>query len=334
MSPEADRRRLIGRDFWADLPAGYRTVTYDRRGIGVSQRDVRDVSLERQVEDLHAVLGQLHITAFDLWCFGDAAHAGVNFAIRNPGRVTNLVLYTPWAYVGRTAAAERFEATAGIIRADWGMASRMFAQMLYPKGPLDAQESSTKAIRETQSPETALLYLAYTTSFDLRDDLGKLALPTLVISREGPGRPPLIPAEASRWVASAVPGARFVEYDKAAAACPYYQYQMYRGDVLQFLAAGTREMPLHPTLSARSRSAPPGRPGQDERRDRGAPGDQQEHRRPAREQHPHEDWLREPRGSHALRRAPLPRGRPGPALTRSCYRGPARQPESAQDHGS
>ena len=251
MSPEADRRRLIGRDFWADLPAGYRTVTYDRRGIGVSQRDVRDVSLERQVEDLHAVLGQLHITAFDLWCFGDAAHAGVNFAIRNPGRVTNLVLYTPWAYVGRTAAAERFEATAGIIRADWGMASRMFAQMLYPKGPLDAQESSTKAIRETQSPETALLYLAYTTSFDLRDDLGKLALPTLVISREGPGRPPLIPAEASRWVASAVPGARFVEYDKAAAACPYYQYQMYRGDVLQFLAAGTREMPLHPTLSAR-----------------------------------------------------------------------------------
>jgi pimeloyl-ACP methyl ester carboxylesterase/DNA-binding CsgD family transcriptional regulator len=251
MSPEADRRRLIGRDFWNDLPAGYRTITYDRRGIGVSTREVSDVSLGRQVDDLQAVVDHLKLGDFDLWCFGDASSVGVTFIRQFPGRVNRLILYTPWAYVGRTAAAERFNASASLIRADWGMASRMFAQMLYPKGPLDAQESSTKAIRETQSPEVALHYLAFSTSFDIRDELGKLALPTLVISREGPGRPPLIPVEASRWVASAIPGARFVEYEKAPATCPYFEYQMYKGDVLQFLAAGTREMPLHPTLSAR-----------------------------------------------------------------------------------
>jgi pimeloyl-ACP methyl ester carboxylesterase len=251
MSPEADRRRLIGRDFWNDLPGGYRTITYDRRGIGVSSREVSDVSLERQVADLQALTDHLKLSEFDLWCFGDAAAIGVTFIVRSPGRVNRLIMYTPWAYVGRTAAAERFDASASLIRADWGMASRMFAQMLYPKGPLEAQEASTKAIRETQSPEVALQYLAFTTTFDIRDALGKLALPVLVISREGPGKPPLIPVEASRWVASAIPGARFVEYDKAPATCPYYQYEMYRGDVLQFLADGTKEMPLHPTLSAR-----------------------------------------------------------------------------------
>ena len=251
MSPEADRRRLIGRGFWGDLPAGYRSITYDRRGIGVSSRDVSDVSLERQVADLQAVTEQLKLSEFDLWCFGDSSATGVTFTVRFPQRVRRLIMYTPWAYVGRTAAAERFSATANLIRADWGMASRMFAQMLYPKGPLDAQEASTKAIRETQSPEVALQYLAFNTGFDIRDELGKLALPTLVISREGPGRPPLIPVEASRWVASAIPGARFVEYDKAPATCPYYEYTMYRGDVLQFLADGTKEMPLHPTLSGR-----------------------------------------------------------------------------------
>ena len=251
MSPEADRKRLIGRDFWNDLPGGYRTITYDRRGIGVSSREVTDVSLESQVADLDVLTTHLKLSKFDLWCFGDASAIGVTFTIRFPARVSRLILYTPWAYVGRTVTAERFDAWAGLIRADWGMASRVFAQMLYPKGPLDAQEASTKAIRETQSPKVALQYLAFITSFDLRDELGKLALPVLVISREGPGHPPLIPVEASRWVASAIPGARFVEYDKAPATCPYFEYRMYHGDVLQFLADGTKEMPLHPTLSGR-----------------------------------------------------------------------------------
>lgn len=251
MSPETDRKRIIGRDFWNDLPGGYRSITYDRRGIGVSTRQVRDVSVDRQVDDLEALANHLKLTSFDLWCFGDAGATAVTFAIRFPARVNRLILYTPWAYVGRAAAAERFDAWAGLIRADWGMASRVFAQMLYPKGPLDAQEASTKAIRETQSPEVALQYLTFSTSFDLRDDLGKLTLPVLVISREGPGHPPLIPVEASRWVASAIPGARFVEYDRAPATCPYFEYRMYHGDVVQFLAHSTREMPLHPTLSNR-----------------------------------------------------------------------------------
>ena len=251
MSPEADRKRIIGRDFWNDLPGGYRTITYDRRGIGLSSREVSDVSLERQVDDLAALTEHLKLSEFDLWCFGDASAIGVTYTNRFPQRVNRLILYTPWAYVGRTAAAERFDAWAGLIRADWGMASRVFAQMLYPKGPLDAQEASTKSIRESETPAVALQYLAFSTSFDLRDELGKLALPVLVISREGPGQPPMIPVEASRWVASAIPGARFVAYDKAPATCPYFEYRMYQGDVLQFLADGTKEMPLHPILSDR-----------------------------------------------------------------------------------
>jgi DNA-binding CsgD family transcriptional regulator len=123
--------------------------------------------------------------------------------------------------------------------------------MLYPKGPLDAQEASTKAIRETQTPEMALRYLEYVFSYDIRDDLGRLAMPVLVISREGPGRPPLVPMETVRLVASAIPGARFVAYDRAAATCPYYEYRMYHGVVCEFLADSGREASLQPTLTAR-----------------------------------------------------------------------------------
>lgn len=250
MSPEADRKRLIGRDFWNDLPGGYRTITYDRRGIGVSSRDVTDVSLDRQVSDLEALLEHLRLREFDLWCFADAAAIGVTFATRFPGRTSRLVLYNPWSFTGREGQ-ERAAAMAPLIRAGWGFASRAFAQMLYPKGPIEAQESSTKAIRETQTPEMALLYMDFVLTYDVRDVLGKLALPVLIISREGPGRPPLIPAEASRWMASAIPGARFISYDTAAATCPYFEHRMYTGDVVQFLADGTKEMPSDANLSLR-----------------------------------------------------------------------------------
>ena len=249
MSPDADSKRLTGRDFWNDLPAGVRTIAYDRRGIGVSTREVSDVSLDRQVDDLRALVEQLKLTSFDLWCFGDAAAIGVTFTVRFPERPSRLILYNPWSYTG-SEARQRSAAMAPLIRADWGLASRAFAQMLYPKGPLDAQESSTKAIRETQSPETALRYLDYCTSFDVREELGRLALPVLVISRQGPGRVPLIPVEASRRVASAIPGARFIAYE-AQAVCPYYEYREYHGAVCQFLADSGREMPLHASLSPR-----------------------------------------------------------------------------------
>ncbi len=250
MSPEADRKRLIGRDFWSDLPAGYRTITYDRRGIGVSTREVTDVSLDRQVEDLEALTAHLNLASFDLWCFGDAVAAGVTFIARHPGRATRLVLYNPFAFV-TFARRELIGGMAALIRANWGLASRAFAEMLYPKGPLDAQESSTKAIRETQSPEVASRYLDYCNTYDIREDLEKLALPVLVIAREGPGKIPIIPAEACRSVAAAIPEARFVAFDAASAVCPYYEYRMYKGVVCEFLAHATRETPLHPTLSAR-----------------------------------------------------------------------------------
>jgi pimeloyl-ACP methyl ester carboxylesterase/DNA-binding CsgD family transcriptional regulator len=260
MSPEADRRRLIGRDFWNDLPAGYRTISYDRRGIGVSTPDVGGISLASQVDDLQALTEHLKLTSFDLWTFGDAGAIGITFTARFPERVNRIVLYCPWSHTspvaakdptGRAVAQDAIAALKALIRADWGMASRTFAEILYPKGPIEAQESSTKAIRETQTPEVALLYLDFCLTFDIRDELGKLALPVLVISREGPGRPPLVPVEASRSVASAIPGARFIAYDMAPATCPYFEYRMYHGAVCQFLADSGREMPLDATLSSR-----------------------------------------------------------------------------------
>ncbi|MGH2610110.1 MAG: LuxR C-terminal-related transcriptional regulator, partial [Tepidiformaceae bacterium] len=162
-----------------------------------------------------------------------------------------LILYNPWASVPRSIAREHISVWSAFIRADWGLATRCFAQLLYPKGPLDAQEASTKAIRETQSPDVGLLYLEAQNTFDVRSELGQVSAPTLAISREGPGRTPLIPVDSVRRVAAGIPGARLVVYDAAAAVCPYFDYRAYRGIVREFLSDAAKEMPLHPTLSDR-----------------------------------------------------------------------------------
>ena len=60
-----------------------------------------------------------------------------------------------------------------------------------------------------------------------------------------------ISGRLARWLASAIPGARLVTYDAASAVCPYFDHKMYHGVVCEFLADGTKEMPLHPTLTAR-----------------------------------------------------------------------------------
>ena len=251
MSPEADRQRLIGRDFWRELGSGRRIITYDLRGVGVSSRKVDDVSLDRQTEDLAAVIDHLGIPLIDLLCFSDSCATGITFAASNPGRVAHLALYNPCAYVPAPVGWRHISVWTSFIEADWALASRCLAQLLYPKGPLEAQESSTKSIRATQSPAVALKYLEFVNTYDVRSEMEKLSLPVLVISREGPGRTPLIPRETVQRVATAIPGATFIAYDAASAACPYYQCRPYLAAVRDFLADSSRELPIHPTLSPR-----------------------------------------------------------------------------------
>jgi len=251
MSPAADRKRSYGRDFWNDLPPAHQTIGYDTRGIGASTREIHELTLELQVEDLLALANHLALDSFDLWCFHDSTAAAVSFAARYPERVRRLVLYNPWAFVPGSIGRQHTAVWRTLIEADWGLASRFFAQLLYPKGPLEAQQSSTQAIRETQSPEVAALYLEYANSYDVRDELARLTMPALVISREGPGHTPLVPLRSAQDVARAIPGAQLVVYDTAAAVCPYFEHDVYRGVVRAFLGDDPREIPLHPTLTPR-----------------------------------------------------------------------------------
>src|SRR3990172_5258904 len=83
------------RHFYERLAQGRRLVRYDARGTGSSDRDVSDFSLEAHTLDLEAVVNRLNLERFALLARANSASVGVAYAVRNPERVSRLVLFTP-----------------------------------------------------------------------------------------------------------------------------------------------------------------------------------------------------------------------------------------------
>ena len=71
-----------------------RHVSFDRRGVGASQRKVDDFSLEAQVADVAAVADHLRLERFDMWGVIDGAAVSVAYAAQHPERVSRLVLWS------------------------------------------------------------------------------------------------------------------------------------------------------------------------------------------------------------------------------------------------
>ncbi len=76
---------------------GWRVVRYDVRGMGLSERDVLDLSLEGRVRDLTAVVGHLGLDRFALGGLDVGAATAVAYAVQHPASVSHLILLSPWA---------------------------------------------------------------------------------------------------------------------------------------------------------------------------------------------------------------------------------------------
>src|SRR3989442_15926228 len=67
-------------------------VRFDHRGIGLSEREVSDLSLDARVSDLAAVIDHLGAEDVDLLGNISGGPVAIAYAARNPARVPRLVL--------------------------------------------------------------------------------------------------------------------------------------------------------------------------------------------------------------------------------------------------
>ena len=200
--------RFLGR-----LASFSRLILFDRRGTGLSDRvpEHRLPTLEERMDDVRTVLDEVGSERAAIFGVSEGGALSALFAATYPKRTVALVTFGifakrvwsadyPWAPTPEERRKE-FES----VEREWG---RGAVGAIVPS----ADEALTRRIaaffRHSASPGAALALLKMNTEIDVRHVLPAIHVPTLVIHRTGDRDANV---EEGRWIASQIPGAKFVE---------------------------------------------------------------------------------------------------------------------------
>jgi class 3 adenylate cyclase len=182
-------------------------VRFDPRGVGLSQRNLNDFSLEARVRDLAAVVKALRLKSFDL--VGDmwSGPAAVAYAVNNPRRIRHLILSRTYARAADITSRERWQPLVDLARTNWRMAAEIFAGIDNPNRS-DEQIATNRLLGEGVNGDDAARWLAQQYEVDVRELLPRIKRPTLVLNSRDDRS---IRFELGRDLAVRIPGAKFVE---------------------------------------------------------------------------------------------------------------------------
>jgi pimeloyl-ACP methyl ester carboxylesterase len=193
-----------------------RLIVFDKRGTGLSDPVPLDrlPPLETRMDDVRAVLDAAGSERTTLFGFSEGGLMSVLFAATYPERVSALVLYGtfakrvwspdyPWAPKPEARARE-IEA----LERNW--ADRMDLDHLAPSEDEAFKRRLATYYRRSASPGAAVALMRMNTQIDVRDVLGAVQAPTLVMHRRDDRD---VNVAESRLIADAIPGARFVELE-------------------------------------------------------------------------------------------------------------------------
>jgi pimeloyl-ACP methyl ester carboxylesterase len=197
---------------------GRSLIRYDARGNGLSDWDIDDFPFERLVDDLEAVVDATGLDRFPLLGLSQGCAISAAYATRHPEKVTKLVLIggyaRGWKKAGNADVIRETEAMITLIRIGWGKDNpvfrQMFTSMFMPDAPPENQTWFNELERISTKPRNAANLLRALGDVDVRDLLGKVRAPTLVMHAKGDQR---VPFQSGRELAGLIPGARFVSLD-------------------------------------------------------------------------------------------------------------------------
>src|SRR5215813_425418 len=216
---EYDWRSPIWRPLLEEFARDHLLIRYDERGNGLSDWNVADISFEAFVRDLESVVDTLGLERFPILGISQGGPVAIAYAVRHPEKVSHLILFGSfaqgWARKTMSPEERKLRAAQGtLIRLGWGQDNPAFRQMwtsLYiPDGTLEQYQWFNEMQKISASPENALRLIIEIGKIDVTDLLPQVKVPTLVIQRRGDA---MVPFEDGRLLASAIPGARFIELE-------------------------------------------------------------------------------------------------------------------------
>ena len=204
------------RRFWARLGSFARVVAFDKRGMGLSDRDVGAYTIEGVAEDMVAVLDAVGWERAAVFGVSEGGTAATLFAATHPERISHLIQFGTYARMAEAPdfpqgfPLERMRRLSTRMREQWGEPSllRFFAPSWDEN--LEAREWWARLLRNGASPAVVRSLEAMYEQIDVRPLLPLVKAPTLVLWRAGDR---LIPPRLSRTVMEGIPGARGVELE-------------------------------------------------------------------------------------------------------------------------
>ncbi len=197
----------------------FRFLRWDERGCGLTDRDVGELSFDRWLEDLEAVVGASGVEEpFALLGISSGAAVCVAYAARHPERVSRLILYggyaRGWAKRGHSETERQYRAMLELMRVGWGKENPVFRQIFTSRfipGGSEAQIGwYNELLRRTSTGDSAARLLEARSTVDVSALLGEVKAPTIVVhSRDDD----VCPVDEARYLAAGIPGAQFVELD-------------------------------------------------------------------------------------------------------------------------
>jgi len=194
-----------------------RFITFDRRGIGVSQRASGAVPLEDQVADVLAVLDVTGSTEAAVVGSGDGAMLAVMFAAIHPGRVSRLVLMHGQARITRAdgyewalSEAERNARLVESSQMDWGRGNlgvRLLAATWADQDPR-VFDLFARSQRLLGTPSEIRPHFEVLGKMDVREILPQVQAPTLVLDRP---EATTFDSRHASYLAERIPGAELRE---------------------------------------------------------------------------------------------------------------------------
>jgi pimeloyl-ACP methyl ester carboxylesterase/DNA-binding winged helix-turn-helix (wHTH) protein len=204
---------------WLELLGRNRClIRYDARGNGMSDWQPPSISFDAFVSDLGAVFDAAGIERAPVLGISQGAAVAAAYAARNPARVSALVLIggcaRGWRAKGHPQLVERFEALMVLMRQGWGMEHTSFRQIFttafFPAGPQHYADWFNDLQRQTTTPDNAARILSAFGDIDVRQELTRVSVPTLVLHARGDL---VVPIKDGIELASGIKGSRFVPLD-------------------------------------------------------------------------------------------------------------------------
>lgn len=202
--------------FLRRLSSFARLITFDKRGTGLSDPvSVNDLpDFETRMDDLRAVMDAVNSRSATIFGHSEGGALSILFAATHPDRTTALILTGAYAKRIRTddypwapTADERAQTTSEVEQS-WGR-----DDLLDEAAPSRANDPAFRAwtgryLRMSASPSAAAALHEMNSAADVRSVLGSVSVPTLLLYRENDTD---VNIEEGRYIANAIPGARFVE---------------------------------------------------------------------------------------------------------------------------